>query len=143
MPNELSESPARSLRQAHASLLEDLRKLEDAAQASGAKPEDLRACLLATQAHVTEHFRFEEQDGYFAAVRKRAPHAHRTIQELAEDHRRLAGALQGLIQESTAPIVAEPLRKRIAEWVLWVRDHEARENKLVQEVFNRDFEAED
>ena len=142
MKKETTDSPVRNLRQAHKALLADLQKLEETAHASSAKAaKDLHAALKAADAHVTEHFRFEERDGYFEAVRKRAPHMERAVQQLAAEHRQLADALSGLLHG--AQKVDDAFREKVRAWIHSVREHEARENRLVQEVFNRDDAAED
>jgi hypothetical protein len=138
-------SVAEALCRAHVALLEDLRKLEEAARpASGESLTELRARLGATQAHVTEHFRFEEQNGYLDAVRKREPRLERAIQQLAEEHRALAESLEVLIKQArAATTLDDPFREAIRRWVERVREHEARENDLVQDAFNLDIGAED
>jgi hypothetical protein len=142
MTKELAASPVRTMRQAHKALLADLHKLEEATRSPSAKSaKELDACLKAAHTHVIEHFRLEERDGYFAAVRKRAPHEERTIQHLAEEHRQLEETLNGLLHASEK--LDEAFRDKVLEWIGSMRDHEARENKLVQEVFYRDVAAED
>jgi hemerythrin-like domain-containing protein len=138
-------SVAEALGRAHVALLEDLRQLETATlPASGEGLAGLRARLDATRRHVTEHFRFEEQNGYMDAVRKREPRLERTIQQLAEEHHQLAQALEALIEESRAATSPEAaLRDEIRRWVEHVRQHEARENDLVLDAFNVDLSAED
>jgi hypothetical protein len=133
------------LRQAHTSLLEDLRKLEEAAQSS-TRPEgaELTARLVATRAHIAEHFRYEEQNGYMDGVRKREPRLERTIQQLGDEHKELARSLDALIEQSratTGPDAGQRAKVRI--WVEQVRQHERRENEVVQVAFNQDIGAED
>ena len=138
-------SVAEALRRAHAALLEDLRKLEEAARPdSGEGPAELRARLGATRAHVTEHFRFEEQNGYMDAVRKREPRLERKIEQLAEEHRELAQSLERLIEHAgAATSLDDPFREEVRGWVERVRQHEVRENDVVQDAFNLDIGAED
>ena len=84
-------SIAEALSRAHDALLNDLEKLwESVDPASGQTLAGLLARLSTTQAHVTEHFRFEEQNGYMDAVRKREPRLERAIQQLAEEHEQLS-----------------------------------------------------
>jgi hypothetical protein len=135
-------SPVQNLRQAHRALLADLQRLEEMARAHPVKSKkDLLDALHAAHAHVAEHFRFEERDGYFDAVRMRAPHQERAIQHLAAEHRQLEESLRGLLREAGRD--NEDVRGHVIEWVRSIRDHETRENKLVQEVFYRDVAAED
>jgi hypothetical protein len=134
-----------ALSRAHAALLEDLRQLEEAVRpAVGEGLAELRARLGATQAHILEHFRFEEQNGYMDAVRQREPRLERAVQELAEEHRRLAQSLDALIRKARAARgLGETVREAVRGWVDSVRRHEARENDLVQEAFSVDIGAED
>lgn len=138
-------SAADGLRLAHAALLEDLRKLEATVHPRSENGlVGLRARLGATQAHVTEHFRFEEANGYMDVVRKREPRLERTIQHLAEEHRQLARTLDALIgQASEATSLSDPLRDGVRDWIARVRQHEDHENDLIQNAFNLDIGAED
>jgi hypothetical protein len=136
---------AEALGQAHVALLADLRELEQAARPfSGEGLEDLRARLGAAQAHLTEHFRFEEENGYMDAVRKREPRLERAIQQLAEEHEQLGQSLDALIRETgAATSLGDSLRDKVRHWIECVRQHETRETDLVQGAFNLDIAAED
>jgi hypothetical protein len=125
--------------------MKDLQKLEQLARSpTGDGLARLRSLLGATQAHITEHFRFEEQDGYMDAVRKREPRLERTVQQLAEEHRHLGQALDTLIRKAgAASDVDSALQEGIQAWIERVRRHEIRENDLVQAAFNMDINAED
>jgi hypothetical protein len=126
-------------------LLEDLRRLDEAARpASGEGIVELRARLETTQAHIAEHFRFEEQNGYMDVVRKREPRLERAIQQLADEHRQLAQSLAALIEEGRMAASLEArFRDEVRAWVDRVRQHEAREDDLVQDSFNLDIGAGD
>lgn len=130
--------------QAHTTLSEDLRGLELASRANS--PED-RAQLLDrlqyTHNQVVEHFRFEEQNGYMEAVRKRQPRLERTIQELAMEHRELTHALEELAAQARSASPDDEIRQKIREWLARIRHHETQENELVQDAFNLDIAAED
>jgi hypothetical protein len=134
-----------NLGRAHAALLADLRELEQAVRPdSGESLVGLRARLGATHAHVTEHFRFEEEDGYMDAVRKREPRLERSVQQLAEEHAQLRRLLEAIIGGAgAAASLGDALREEIRGWTECVRRHEARENDLVQGAFNLDISAGD
>jgi hemerythrin-like domain-containing protein len=138
-------SSADALRQAHAELLRDLRKLTHAVRpGSGETVTALIARLATTHADLLAHFRFEEQDGYMDALRKDAPHLEHAIQNLVAEHDQLAQGLDTLIHEArAAQAVDASLGERVREWVRRVRQHEARENALVQETLNLDIGPED
>jgi hypothetical protein len=139
--------PAISLEldRAHTALLEDLRKLEIAADAAtGRGLAALRARLGTTRTHLAEHFRFEEQDGYMDAVRKQQPRLERAVGELAEEHRKLAQGLDAMIlQAATAKSLDDAFRAKVRAWVEQVRGHERREVDLIQAAFNLDIGTKD
>jgi len=138
-------SVAESLSRAHQALLNDLRKLKNSLNpASGQDLSTLRAELAATQTHILDHFRFEEQDGYMDKVRKREPRLEHTIDQLAGEHRQLAQSLEALMAKARdAQNLDQALREKIREWIASVRQHEIREDELVQDVFNLEISAED
>jgi hypothetical protein len=82
-------------------LLKDLAGLEDAARSSvGTDSAEMRSRLERTRAHITDHFCFEEQNGYMDAVLHREPNLARTVEDLREEHRQLAQELEGLIERT-------------------------------------------
>jgi hypothetical protein len=106
--------------------------------------EALRARLNATRDHITEHFRFEEQNGYMDLVRHREPCLEHAIHRLAAEHRELAGSLEALIDEiRSATELNDGFRVRIRHWLRRVRQHETDENDLVQGTLVTDLAAED
>jgi hypothetical protein len=142
---QLQLSLTDALATAHAALLEDLQRLDEAARQPllGGRGELLRQ-LDRTRAHVVEHFCYEEQQGYMDVVRRREARHERLINQLYEEHRHLAKTLTALRAEAeTAALPADALREKILAWVKHLRQHEARENDLVQNVFNLDVAAED
>jgi hemerythrin-like domain-containing protein len=136
---------AEALSQAHATLLAELRDLEKAVRPSaGEGLPELRARLSAIRTHIIEHFRIEEKNGYMDTVRKREPRLERTIQQLAEEHCQLAQSLDALIDEARASTSLDAsFREQVRGWVERVRQHEMRENDLIQDAFNLDIGAED
>lgn len=136
---------ASALRAAHSELLRDLRSLEDSVRLAAKRGlDDLHERLAATYNHVQKHFRLEEENGYMDAVKKIGPHLERTIEELRGEHRKLTEDLARLIVESqgqTEP--GESLRKKTLSWVNEVRQHETKENDLIQDAYNLDLAAED
>jgi hypothetical protein len=136
---------AEDLARAHRALLDDLRRLEDAARPSAEEGlEGLRARLAATRAHLAEHFRFEEEDGYLDAVRQSEPRLERAVEHLAEEHRSLMQTLDALLALARGAAPPEDrLREGLRQWVKEVRKHEARENDLVQDAFTQDIGTKD
>jgi len=139
------ESAVEALGRAHRVLLADLQELEEAVRpSSGEDLASLRHRLMTAQTHIRKHFQFEEQNGYMDVVKKREPRLARTIQQLAEEHGQLRQSLESLLGEvASAATLADRLREKTSEWVQHVRQHELRENDLVQDAFNMDIGAED
>lgn len=131
--------------QAHAALMKDLQKLRQASRApSAAHWQSLRDRLLAVQRDITEHFRFEEQNGYMMEVLKRKPILEREVAKLRDDHRALADGLAALIAETrSASSPDASWAGKVEAWIDEVRQHEKHENDLIQEAFNLDVAAED
>jgi hypothetical protein len=137
-------SLAETLRLAHEALSRDLRGLEATARAEPpASRAEMGMRLRRTRAHLTDHFRFEERNGYLDTVLRRDPNRERAVERLHDDHRRLAEELEGLLQEAAEEGPGGPLPAKVLAWVGSVRDHEARENALVQDAFNVEPAAED
>jgi hypothetical protein len=136
---------AEALRRSHVVLLEDLRKLEEAARpAPGVGLAEVRSRLGAAHRHVAEHFRFEEQDGYLDAFGKREPRLERAIRQLAAEHGQMEQSLAALLGEANAATRLEgPLCQRVRDWVGALRHHEARESGLIQDALNLDIGSAD
>jgi hemerythrin len=145
MMNRTIGTVVESLNRAHTALFKDLQKLEHASRANlGEDLAKVRERLDATRTHITEHFRFEEQDGYMVAVGEREPRLQRAIHHLADEHRELSRSLDALVEEArTTTTPGDPFREKLREWIEHVRRHEARENELVQDALNWDIGAED
>jgi hypothetical protein len=136
---------AEALEEAHRALRMALRELDEALHApQGTDPGEVGRQLGMLREQLTEHFRLEEEDGYMAPVLEREPHLERTVAHLHGEHRTLADTLDGLIAEArTRDKLEDRLREHVRAWVDQVRQHEARENRLVQDTFNLDIDAED
>lgn len=138
-------SAAEALSQAHKALLSDLKELEQAVRPSSQKGmAELRARLETTRSDITEHFRFEEQNGYLDAVRKREPRLERTVQHLAQEHGELKRSLDAIIGEAgTSTNLSDSVQQEIHAWIDRVRQHEIRGYEVVQDAFNLDISPED
>lgn len=143
--NRMNMSPAEDLAEAHRKLLGNLRQLEEAVEAlPDADEGELMARLEATRAHLDDHFRFEECNGYMQAVLDRAPQLERKVQRLREEHGELRRSLTALAREAEeAQVASGRFRQDLKKWTTHLRDHEKRENLLVEDVFNCDVAAED
>jgi hypothetical protein len=136
---------AETLNRAHAALLEDLQKLDDAASArADLCLAELRSCLGVTRTHIAEHFRVEEQDGYMDTVQRQQPRLTWTIHQLAVEHGELTHSLDALIAEATtATMLGDALREKVREWIGRLRLHEIRETDFVQDAVNLDIGVKD
>ncbi len=136
---------AEALNRAHASLLKDLQQLEETVRPGSPHGlETLRARLDAIRAHLAEHFRFEEENGYMNVVRQREPRLDHAVQRLAEEHRELAQSLAVLVGEAnTVGKLDGAFRDKVHHWLQRVRQHEWHENDLIQDALIVDVSAED
>ena len=79
-----------------------------------------------------------------AIIREREPRLEQAIGELATEHRQLLSALDALLVESAStPVLDEVMCARVCQWINHVRQHEAREDHLVQDAFDLDIRTED
>jgi hypothetical protein len=125
---------------AHAALHEDLQAIKQALST----PAEARRQLFALRAHVLDHFRQEEQGGYMAPVLAAQPQQERVVRRLLAEHHRLAIALEELVREAAeAAAIDDGFRARVCAWAEDLRRHEADENVLVEDAFNRDVGSED
>jgi hypothetical protein len=136
---------AEALRRAHAALERDLEnlkaRLRDPADLT---PAEVRLRLAQTRADLAAHFRFEEQNGYLDTVLQRAPNRDQVVQHLLDEHRVLMESVSALIEAAAAGHAADTVfRQKVLAWIDSLRDHETRENLLVQDAFNLEVVAED
>jgi len=134
-----------ALSREHQALLKHLHGLEQAvATPSREEPARMIPRLETLREHLTQHFRFEEENGYMDVVRRREPHREREINQLQEEHRELAQTLAALLAEAgKARHLHDTFAEKVRAWVKRIRHHESHENDLVLDTFNRDTSAED
>ncbi len=94
---------------------------------------------------VREHMEFEERDGYLAPVQQQMPGLFDTIEQMRGEHTVLQSRLAQILTDArTHPGIyefREELSPHLQHWLDSMRDHERRENLLVQEAFNTDISA--
>jgi hemerythrin-like domain-containing protein len=130
--------------QAHEVLRRDLGEVDEAARVPSSNPWELGSLLDKVRMQLLEHFRLEEQDGYMSEVLKEDPSRERTARQLLEEHCQLADCLDGLVEEAAAwASRRDAFLEKVREWVKRVRQHESRENRLVEDVLNRDLGTKD
>src|SRR5262249_38925451 len=143
--NKVKTSPATALLEAHHALLKDIAALEPFLQSNApAPPDEVLRRLETLRGDLGKHFRFEEQNGYMQEVLAQAPQHERRVESLREEHDKLWQALAALLRQAKdAPALGEDFRQKVRGWIDQMRDHERRENLLVEEAFNTDVPAED
>jgi hypothetical protein len=96
---------------------------------------------------VANHFSHEEEGGYYSQVVEIAPWRAPAVDELKRQHsdllRTVARIAQGARLASKSLLSYEAVWKEFAEFLHSCSDHEARENRLVQEVYLLDIAAAD
>jgi hemerythrin-like domain-containing protein len=109
-----------------------------------AAPVETRRFLGELRAHVVHHFHCEEDGGYMTAVLQCRPQSERTVRQLLAEHSLLLEGLDLFLKEAeTAERIDDDFRARSGVWAELLRRHEAVENLLVEDAFNRDIDAED
>ncbi len=138
-------SVVESLQQTHLALLKDLIDLEEVARSSlHMNAAEMCSRLVKTRTHITDHFRFEEHNGYMNATLQREPNLARLIEHLHDEHHQIAAALDDLIEQTrTRQHPEEAFRAQVCSWIERLRRHETHENTLVQDAFNVDLGSED
>jgi hypothetical protein len=123
----------------HAALRQDLDRLPQVLSS----PAEAARYLGELRAHLSQHFRCEEDGGYMAAVLQRKPQSERAVQRLLGEHRPMIEVLDVLVREATmVDQISDDFRRRVAEWAELLRRHESEENVLVEDAFNREFGTE-
>jgi hypothetical protein len=146
--SEIAPSFATELSHEHVSLVRQLGCLEERPEPGTADCAGLLAGRLReVQASLQRHFHFEEQGGYMSHFLAEAPYLDRAARDLLAEHGRLSDYLDSLITSAggAAPesLVTPDLRVQVRQWVLLVRGHEARENRLIQQACNQDIGTDD
>lgn len=130
---------AASLDRSHASLLDELPRLEQLL-GRDAWVQDLSAELKGLRGLVLDHFRSEEQGGYMETIRQENPRLEHRVAHLAQEHGSLSDSLEEILGTAAEVLRKEQdLRTQVANWILKLRDHETREIDLVQDAFNQDI----
>ena len=129
----------------HEPLRKHLRQLEDALRATSAlSPQKLGVQLAGLRGHLIEHFSLEEQNGWKDAVLTQDPRLEHAVGALIDEHKRLLQALNTLIDKSEIiSAVDATICEKVLRWIHRVRDHEAREDDLLDSAFVEDLGAGD
>ena len=89
------------------------------------------------------HMELEESGGYLPEVRNRLPNLAGTLDRLQGEHttlqRELSETLASARAAPSSKVLGDAVLGRLRQWVAQIRNHEMRENRLVQEVLNTDL----
>jgi hypothetical protein len=131
---------ADEMHRVHSALCADLGRLQGALTT----PDRARQFLAELRDHVADHFLYEQEGGYMAAVLERRPQSARVVQRLLAEHRPLLEGLDALLREARAAgQIDDGFRARVGAWAELLRRHEAEENVLVEDAFNQDIGQKD
>ncbi len=135
----------RSLAGEHAALTVLIERVEKLI-AGGLAPPDARflaSILDEIVEHCRHHMALEERDGYLPIVRQRLPNADSVVEALVGEHPVLLAELAGIVVAlERAAVAGAPLEdalERLKRWIAAMRQHEACENRLVQEAYTLDY----
>ena len=143
---ELRDPVARDCFREHASLNQQLARMEKLVRAPDPAGADaLREQLRDLRDVLSRHMASEEKpDGFMDQVRRRTARYDAALKELRDEHRSLSTGLDTLIAEAADfEEVPGPFASRLRSWSDTLRDHESRENHLLQAAFTVDLGAKD
>lgn len=132
------EELAREIRHEHemlAALMQRLHEDMTALRSSWASArDDLRAFLN----HLRRHFALEEEGGFMEDVVQRWPHAAPHVETLRAEHTQLLQEAERLMETGDRVIEGQLMRAWADECrrlLSAIREHDRKENHLIQEVF--------
>ena len=132
---------ASNLDPCHESLLEDLKNLQETFDSVATLTSLAAGVRLAVmRSRLADHFGFDEQTVWMELLRKREPRFDHVATCLLREHCELTQSLDILIGEAEATqSVDEAFREQVRHWIARVRDHEFREDQLLEESANEDL----
>jgi Hemerythrin HHE cation binding domain len=134
----LSADLTETLRTAHVALFQDLRDLCECPPRDTAG--HLRTRLIRTRHDLVDHFHSEERGGYFASIRNREPRLNHTLDQLAGEHCTLLRSLDDILADLERPhAVMDQVVAKVQGWSRKVREHEIREDDVLQDAFAQDL----
>jgi len=105
---------------------------------------DLLWQLRDFQNQLQKHFDLEEDGGYNTDLIQIAPHLSTQVAHLEEDHRKIISDLNHILdnvkridgEQSPMPL---RLKDRIQTLLLFIKEHESKENAIIQEAYYQDY----
>jgi len=89
------------------------------------------------------HFKHEEQGGYFREEVNAAPWSAEEVNKLFQQHAQFLARIDGLLSRGADQLDHESTRHTFHQFRIDFFDHEARENKLLQEAICHDLGSAD
>lgn len=121
-------------------LLDEIRELVAAKESPF---DDLLPRLARIRALLVAHFEHEEAEGYFSDVIRVAPHYKPLVDSLCSEHPELHETLQTLIQDAEqlpgSTDCWAHVDRQFRTFFLQLSRHESKENRMVQQAYNRDI----
>jgi hypothetical protein len=128
----------------HDALREKFRRIHGVLASSEIAAEEMASLLHELRNALTVHFSNEESDGFFGEITARAPRVANRADQLRLEHEQFlqkATELCQLAKASGSPMAWRELCSRCHEFIKQLMHHESEENKLLQEVYQRDIGA--
>jgi iron-sulfur cluster repair protein YtfE (RIC family) len=142
MAHPLRIDAAELVREDHLALQRRL-KLVEQSLARPATPDEIWHELRALELELAEHFRHEEQEGFFDSLLEAAPQLADRLAALRREHDGFRSQVCALRELAAVPALGPSLRaelsNRYAALVKSFEEHERAERRLVQEVSNQDM----
>ena len=96
------------------------------------------------QNQLQKHFDLEEDGGYNTDLIQIAPRLSTQVAHLEEDHRKIISDLNHIldnmkrINEVQSPMILR-IKDRVDALLFFIKDHESKENAIIQEAYYQDF----
>lgn len=135
------------MKQEHEQLARVLGELRHALHSDQRDAEAVTAWIVQLARLVKSHFEHEEEGGYMREAIEQAPRLSEQAENLERQHPVLLEKLSGLSNLAAAGDKSAPwwesARTKFDEFAKSFLDHEAHEDKLVQEAFTQDIGTSD
>ena len=109
--------------------------------------QELSTLLADLKVQVTEHFAQEERDGLFERIASLAPRLEHEAMALQKQHGALAESLDSICDRSGLKTLDAARKQQLLEsfrqFLTQFSKHEEDENRLLQEVYDRDVGSKD
>jgi hypothetical protein len=144
---QLSPEALDTIADEHEFLANFYERIREALQGGPGELLPAAALLDELVERVAEHFVHEEQGGYYLHIVDVAPWRTSAVEELKREHAELlritTRIAQGVRMANESLVWCAAVRKEFSEFLRRCLEHEAKENRLVQETYIVDLAAAD